>query len=195
MSRVKELHDCAPATVNSIRYSYFCWLYDLVFMDRNHFLLLGFLHDLKFTWTVDRDKNRARDGMDLRDQFMNEFMFFEDDVRAALCGPCTVLEMLVALCIRCENDIMYDPEFGDRTAIWFWDILHNLGLGDMDDESINYDFVRQKVDIFLERRFKKDGEGSPFPGVELDDSEVKNTEFWAMMQSYLLMKYGGFSGV
>ena len=33
---------------------------------------------------------------------------------------CSVLEMMIALAIRCEEHIMDDPDVGNRTGQWFW---------------------------------------------------------------------------
>lgn len=188
---MKEWYESTPASVNSIRNDYFSWLYDLVYLDNNHWLLLGLLHGVEFTWSVDMDQNRAIEGVNLRSEFADTCDYFRDDVGAALSGPCTVLEMLVAMCRRCEDDIMYDPKMGDRTAVWFWDIISNLGLLEVcDDGYFDENFVLERVRMFIERRFHPDQEGCPFLGIKYTDYEVKNTEFWSMMQSYLLMKYG-----
>lgn len=176
-------------TRQMILYSYLGWLYDRVYLDGNHWSLIGLLNEIEFTWSVPMDENRALDGLDLRREFIHEYAFNEDAVRATLSGPCSVLEMLVALCIRCEDEIMYDPEYGDRTALWFWDIMRNLEIDDQDDEHFNEDLVRIKVDIFVNRRFKKGAVGSPFPDPGYTEEEAKNTEFWSMMQSYLVTNF------
>ena len=44
--------------------------------------------------------------------------------------PCSVLEMMIALSMRCEEQIMDDPDIGNRTGQWFWDMIDNLGLGE-----------------------------------------------------------------
>lgn len=43
--------------------------------------------------------------------------------------PCSVLEMIIALAIRLEEHIMDDPDIGNRTGQWFWDMIVSLGLG------------------------------------------------------------------
>lgn len=39
------------------------------------------------------------------------------------------LEMIIALAIRLEEHIMDDPDIGNRTGQWFWDMIVSLGLG------------------------------------------------------------------
>lgn len=63
----------------------------------------------------------------------------------------SVLEMLIALSIRLEEHIMDDPEIGDRTGQWFWNMITNLGLGSMDDRKFNENRVEDIVTRFLER--------------------------------------------
>ena len=45
-----------------------------------------------------------------------------DDVIDILNEPCSVLEMILALAIRCEDTIMANVRYGDRTTQWFWSI-------------------------------------------------------------------------
>ena len=72
--------------------TYFDWLVYLIAPgsdQRNHYIkLLLALYSTEFYWVINRDKNRAVDGLDLRDQYEHETGLYCD-----LCGPCTVLEI------------------------------------------------------------------------------------------------------
>ena len=118
---------------------YFEWLYRLVCGDRysnaiSYKKLLAYLHHTEFTYLLSKDKNRAADGVDLRYRFSKER--YHGHVPSCLDGPCSILEMMVALAIRCEETIMDDPKIGDRTSQWFWGMVTNMGLGYMSDNSI-----------------------------------------------------------
>ena len=100
---------------------YFEWLQSLI--DGNRYSktpftkLLTYLHDVVFTWIIPKDDNRAEDGIDLRYRFA-----IEKDILASkefLENSCSVLEMMVALSVRCEEDIMDNARLGNRTGQWF----------------------------------------------------------------------------
>ena len=99
--------------------TYFDWLVYQISPDyhmrERYSELLFALYSTEFFWALPRDINRAKDGLDLRKQYERE-VGSEIDIF----GPCTCLEMMIALAIRCENELMYDPDFGDRTDQWFW---------------------------------------------------------------------------
>ena len=114
----------------------------------------------EFYWTVPNDDNRAVDGQKLRDKFaQNKACYSAYDV---LEGPCTMLELLIALAERCD-DILYDPEKGDRTAQWFWEMLRNLELDRFNDE-FYVDFSNQLIidpilNTVLDRLYQKKWQG------------------------------------
>lgn len=164
---------------------YFEWLCDFV-CDKQHKKykkLLMCLHDTGFRYTVENDSNRFEDGMDLRVRFA-----YERDCRDAvvyLDEPCSVLEMLVALSLRCEEHIMSDPDIGDRTAQWFWGMISNLGLDAMTDTGFNRMFVRDRLDIFMDRRYRSNGEGGGLFTVYNARRDLRIVEIWYQMLWYL----------
>ena len=106
----------------NVEQEYFEWLYDLVCDNRysegySYRKLLSYLHDVEFTYTIPKDSNRAEDGLDLRYRFA--YNTGREYAEEYLDGPCSVLEMMVALAIRCEECIMDDPKYGNRTGQWF----------------------------------------------------------------------------
>ena len=115
------------------------------------------LYSREFYWSVDHDENRAEDGLNLRERFADEFGYDYDFLDGPGSSECTILEMMVALASRCENEIMYNPDEGDRTWVWFWGMIENLGLTGMDDAHFNPWYVNRILDIFLNREYEKDG--------------------------------------
>ena len=178
---------------DEIRTEYFDWLYDYVcdgrFSKRISFRKLFMkLHTIEFTYIIPRDANRADDGLNMRYRFIishgYEYEEIQDLVLDALDGPCSILEMMIALAIRCEETIMDDPKFGDRTAQWFWGMVTNLGLGSMTDNNFDRDHVERVIDIFLNRKYAPDGRGGLFT-VRHCDTDLRDIEIWNQLCWYL----------
>ena len=174
--------------VEGLTNEYFDWLCDHVsrrgYCGRTSYLkVLSYLHNIDFTYTIEMDGNRADDGIDLRYRFAREKRYDHRIIASCLdVYPCSVLEMMIALAIRGE-DIMYDPEFGDRTAHWFWVMMTNLGLDIMDDEHFNERRVKNNIDIFLSRTYTRYGEGALFtiPDCKHD---LRRADIWYQMNWY-----------
>ena len=103
-----------------IRNEYFEWLVSIIAQNRydndiSYNKLLSYLHSIEFTYSIPRDSNREADGEELRYRF-SKINAKHRDATLYLDGPCSVLEMIVALAIRCEESIMDDTRYGDRTS-------------------------------------------------------------------------------
>ena len=142
--------------------TYFEWLVYLIAPDyhqrENYIELLYTLYSVEFYWVLKRDRHRAEDGLELRNLYEQEIGQDPD-----IFGPCTCLEMMVALAIRCENELMRDPDLGDQTGRWFWIMIANLGLDKFDDECFNEDEIRYILEKFMNREYGKNGEFCMFP--------------------------------
>lgn len=145
--------------------------------------LFIFLNSVEFVYTIPRDENRYSDGVCLRDRFINEMDFnpkeFDD-----LDSPCSVLEMMVALSIRCEESIMSNDEYGDRTPQWFWGMINTLGLGWMSDDKFDHREAEEIVDRFLNHDYSKNGKGGLFY-IRNSNRDARKLEIWAQMCRYL----------
>ena len=107
------------------------------------------LHRIEFTYSIPMDGNRAEDGVDLRYRFGYENGYSSSMISTYLDNRmCSVLEMMIALAIRCEEHIMDDPDVGNRTGQWFWNMIVNLGLGSMNDSKFDRDYVEDIVQRF-----------------------------------------------
>jgi hypothetical protein len=176
-----------------IRNEYFEWLYEMVdgrrFMKQYSFRkLLTRLHDTEFRYSILKDQNRAEDGISLRYRFANDRYFGvrheRNDIVDYLDGPCSVLEMMVALAIRCEENIMDDPLMGNRTSHWFWQMVVNLGLGPMADGRYERQAVDDAINRFLDREYEPDGRGGLFR-VRNSDVDMRNIEIWHQLCCFL----------
>lgn len=170
-----------------LKIEYFEWMYDLMCEGRfgggiSYWQLFKFLHNTEFTYFVPHDENRAGDGIALRHRYCQLFDY--EDIEHYLDGPCSILEMMVALAIRCEERIMYDPTKGDRTAQWFWSMVTSLGLSAMTDYNFDEEFVSDTVERFLNREYSKDGKGGLFT-VKRWNRDARDAEIWHQLLAYL----------
>jgi hypothetical protein len=86
--------------------------------------------------------------------------------------------------MRCEEEIMEDPDVGDRTAQWFWGMMKSLGLNGMTDNRFDERYVRDVVQIFLDREYEPNGRGGLFT-INNCDYDLREVEIWYQMCWYL----------
>ena len=170
-----------------VKLEYFDWMYDLMCDGRfagriTYRQLFKALHDIEFVYFVPHDENRAEDGVALRYRYC--YLHDCEDLEHYLDGPCSVLEMMVALAIRCEERIMSDPDKGDRTAQWFWSMIISLGLGSMTDYNFDEELVNDAIARFLNREYEPDGKGGLFT-VRKWNRDARTAEIWHQLLAYL----------
>lgn len=177
-------------TRDELNNAYFEWMYQIVCGNRisvksSYRKLLYFLHDTEFTYTIPMDGNRAEDGMDLRYRFGYENNYSGPMIATYLDDrPCSVLEMLVALAIRCEEHITDDPDAGDRTGKWFWGMIENLDLNSMDDVKFDREYAERIIHKFLNRKYGRNGEGGLFT-LQHCQKDLRMVDIWYQMCWYL----------
>lgn len=150
--------------------------------------LLHHLYETPFEWYIANDDNRLADGMELRYQFLEEEVPFKcNDISNVGNEFCSMLEVLVALARRMES-VMYESDYGDRTATWFWTIIDNLDLEWMDFGNFDERFFAEKMDFVLKRRYGRDGKGGLFY-TNRRDLDFRNMEIWYQMMHFLCENY------
>lgn len=176
-------------TKSELNDPYFEWMYRLVVDDRysnkSYRRLFHKLHDTEFAYTIPMDGNRAEDGIELRYRFGREQGYRDAVIANRLdIRPCSILEMMIALAIRCEEHIMEDPDIGNRTGQWFWSMLVSLGLGSMSD--VRFDPVRvdEILDRFMDHDYAPDGKGGLFT-IRNPLFDMRSMEIWYQMNCYL----------
>lgn len=168
---------------------YFNWLSGLVCGKRyskqiSYERLLVRLHDTEFRYLIPNDRNRAQNGCALRYRFALDRNYDDEYVADILRGPCSVLEMMIAVAIYCEEHIMIDPRYGDRTGQWFWGMIVNLGLGAMTDNRFDSRYVDEVLNRFLEREYEPDGRGGLFT-IDRCPRDLRDVEIFTQMCWYL----------
>lgn len=168
-----------------VREQYFNWMYDMVFTKRAplYIRLLRYLNSQEFTYNIRLDGNRADDGLYLRYRFKQENHLRAVDVDRYLTGKCSVLEMMVALCLRIEEDIMDDPVKGNRIHKWFHVMLKSLGLLDMDDAYFDERYTDKVITRFLNREYEPNGAGGLFR-IKDCPYDLRSVEIWYQMCWY-----------
>lgn len=135
------------------------------------------------------DGNRYEDGISIRYRFGYE-MHIDDAIIACEIDTrkCSILEMMCALSLKCEEHIMSDPDIGDRTGEWFWDMIISLGLSDMTNSHFSKDYIDEVIRVFLHRKYKPTGEGGLFTVPCIGDNQSRDfrrIEIWEQMMHYL----------
>ena len=158
--------------MDDIREQYFAWIYHIAVKDgeRSYRRLLRYLFQKEYRYTIPFDGNRASDGLYLRNRC---------DVCPAsdLIGPCSVLEMMVALALRIEENIMYDYEIGDRTSVWFTSMLISLGIFHMTDALFDEQYVGTCIENWMSHNYSYDGHGSLFT-LRNPLQDMRTVEIW-----------------
>ena len=173
-------------TRNNLKNEYFDWLCQSIY-DRQHTRfggLLKLLHEREFIYIINMDGNRFEDGIELRYKFAYErghdyrmIATYLDD------KPCSILEMMVALARRFEENIVGDYTVGDRTSQWFWTMIDSLGLGRMDDTRLQKKLCDDIIDTFLNRNYAPTGEGGLFT-VHASRRDMRTVEIWYQACAY-----------
>lgn len=149
--------------------SYFDWLINQIECDKQ---LGNELDAIEFQWRFLLDENRAAGGLELRKVYSLEYSVELEDVRT---GPCSVLEMFVALSMRfSENADISVPKA-------FHEMINNLTRG-------TFDPVRNHIIKWMRGDYLSNGIGSPFP-LYAHDIDARNLDIWALMTIYINEHY------
>lgn len=165
-----------------MRNRYFRYLCQMIGRDSEYGYLLLHLHAIEFYSPIERDRNRAMDGKELRGGFGPSFCLSNE--------PCTVLEMLIGVAVRMADQLVDSP-MERSVGECFWILIGNLGLIRYNNSAymnaINSGIIDRKIQKFLDRRYNRDGLGGLFP---LDDppEDQREVEIWYQMSQYLVEK-------
>ena len=132
------------------------------------------LEHATFNSRIERDMNRVQDALALWKSItgMNDETLPE----------ASILEVMISLALRCENEIMHEPRLGDRTHLWFWMMFASLGLNEMYDENYNASYVNDVINKLNTRRYAKNGRGGLFTVQSHPEIDMRKIEVWYQMQ-------------
>ena len=176
--------DDERAKVKGMKALYFRWLIDMLDkkMVKKYSSLL--LHLFKDTFMESKlapmDVHRARDGVGLRTRFIQENKFTDEQLEELKYDDCSWLEMLIALSIRIDDQLMFDMNLGNRTDKWFWLIIEQMDLDRFDESHYNYAKVKDKLNRFIRREYENGGKN----GIFKCNFDVRNVEIWYQMHSW-----------
>lgn len=143
------------------------------------------LYERQFQVVNAFDENRVMDGEALRYQFGEDSGYIQPEIAESIDDrPCSVLELMVALASRCENQFAYDPKYGDRTGVWFWEMIESLGLINMTDDRYDGQYVDYVIDRFISLDYKPNGEGGLFT-IQNPKKDYRQVQIWYQMCEYL----------
>lgn len=132
--------------------------------------VLKTLHSTDYTCRVTYDLTRLKDGLELRTYYSYHVPEVNEDGELA-CFPCSMLEMLIALAVRCE-DTLSVAALGNRTSLWFFAMLDNLGIYD--------DYTEQEVLSRIDS-FNR-GETTLFG---MDIKEARELDLWYQANAFI----------
>lgn len=160
---------------------YLRWLVDKIDPEKSRNYQSLLMHLFKKTFreceSVKLDVNRARDGVSLRKDFLEE----KGIAFNSLGSPeCSWLEMLVGLSKRIDDQMMYDMNLGNRTDKWFWLMIDQMGLKGY----INRNYIHDEVDEILDKLGSREYENGGKNGIFRCHTDVRNVEIWYQVMAF-----------
>lgn len=179
-----------PDYFEQIRLRYLEWIKSIAFENEtkvyNYSKLLDLLNNVTFTYILPMDSNLYEQGIYLRKRYSYFANIPYSDVDYAFNGvPCSLLEMMVSLAFKCEENIMYDPEKGDQTYVWFEEMLRSTHLLCQYDSIFDEEYCIERITNLLNRNYEPNGDGGLFT-VPNAQKDFRNMEIWYQMHQYLI---------
>ena len=172
------------------------WLsYQIWLMNYIHFRYEGYQKLVHLLWNtpfegklIGFDENWIANGLFLRGYFERQtgknLGIFKDH-------SCTVMEVLIAISMRIEEYIGYES-----ASETLWELLENLGLDKFRDKKSEHPDtpdtfltlfdsknVRKILDIWMQRKYDKNGKGGIFP-LKNTKRDQKQVEMWSQLNEY-----------
>lgn len=176
---------------------YFQYLYEIVELNGysgRYRCLLRVMHETMFYNPIERDKNRMNDVYDLLREPYNETVDIYEMMVPNHYEP-SVLEVLIALCVRLIDMIGDDNEYRLDVPELFWELVLNMCLLYFDDTEFEYNGdsadceVRHRLNDFVLRTYAPDGtDGGAFPVLETR-LDMRKTELWYQAMEYFNVFY------
>lgn len=146
--------------------------------DKRYDFLLQTLWKKEFVAVLPKDEESVSNTLAMRrdNNFVDDF------------GPCRVLEILLYFAIRLE-EFTYNNGITTNRVIFFWRLVTNLDLHPFTHDNWStpelYFELDQILNNWIERRFDKAGNGSPFP-LRNPPKDQRKTPMWYQLQAYMI---------
>lgn len=145
----------------------------------------GNLFEITYYAVMRRDETRIMDAIDLRNRFINfdisrkkgRFDQNDCDYDCFMCNDVNVFELLCALSIRMDLEIVGTPG-SNRSGLYVVDMIKNIKA----DRSVD---LNEAIIRWLNRDFRCDGFGSPFPLRHSGSRDMRKIELWDQMNAYI----------
>ena len=149
-------------------------------------MLVQQLYKTKFVYFVGNDIDRAYDGIELREEFLDiheEYAWDPDWISL----ECSVLEMLVALARVADFETDAGAMRGGVMG-WFWTFLDNVKLKGLTDSVWGPRVLEDVTQILQQvnnREYDANGCGGYFP-LRNSKEDQRYVELWYQLSAYLL---------
>lgn len=186
---IYEINDTADYFLDG----YFNWIVDLLCDDEHNTRdddgrnwcrhVLEVLFHIPFSYTMQMDSNRHADGIDLRYRYAYENGLPLSSAEESMYDTdCCWLEMMTALALRIEEHIMSDPDVGDRTSRWFWQMIESMDIKDTDyyDDRMIFEATRRVTN----HTYHKSGKWGLFT-IQDPDKDMRTMQIWDQAMAYL----------
>ena len=189
--------DAIHMSTVDIQDDYFNYLVSLVATpDRDLSLnTLKILDNIPFYYSIENDLNRYNDGIDMRNRYISDKGIEPHKIRYISDRPCSVFEMMVALAVRIETEIMGDPNVGDQTYKWFYTMLESMDISHISDFDYGANFKRyynetmSAAHIMMDRNYEFDGSGGALFVIKTPRNDMRVTEIWYQAMWFLTENY------
>jgi len=162
-------------------YNYLCSIIDTDdFNIMEYTELLENLFHEKF-YAIDKaDENRIKDALYFRKCYIDNLC----DISYDMSEPVNILELMVTLSRRIEDEIMTDMGRTKHTGKWFYIMIKNLGLSNLTNGYFDRNDFINIVVTFLNRNYEKNGSGGLFV-VDDPNVDMRCINIWYQMHKYI----------
>jgi len=157
---------------------YFDWLCRLIRSDTVSRNVQQIIFEIPYQYYIDRDESRVEDALELRRDYLYSKKQIDDVTYNYISNePINVLEVLIALSKRIDNQILGDVDGGTQI---FDTMISNLEISN----SCSDDYIRYKIDNWMHMNYDEYGHGSIFI-VSDPRTPMNKTDMWYQAMYYL----------
>lgn len=152
--------------------------------------LIDQLYSTEFEALVKDDENRVEDAMKLRMMFGENYGYTERFMSDQLDKPCCLLEIMISLARRIEENVMYDGEL-DKTGEWFYEMLCSMHADILTDDNYDEEAAIDIIKRVLERKYARNGDGGLFTVIK-PRKDMRKVGLWYQANWHLSDLFGYF---